>query len=408
VFLVPVYIVWWIVCRRRREGALGLAIVLAGPAALMWLHAFWSPVPGQSAAGLANWLHGGVPRLVAALRFSGDLVPKSRWTYLAAPVLALAGALTTRANWSRALLAAAVAVPVVALTLFSAGIWHYYWGAIAMPAILVLTPLAAGLWLPSASSLLDAPAAAREHVGGARFVLSAGDTAAHLATTVDAVTQAIGGREHSVMVVDDGGGREAAADVKALKAQGVIVRRHAASLGPALAAAESAGAALKGAQTGDAVLLIDAACGVSAGTVAAMLTAFDAGADVVVASRLAPGARSGGGGVTRGWRWARRRTVSAVFRSLQPVPGLRDYSAPAVLYSAEALLSAPRDAEGRIGWGRGIDVDLLPRIRESVRVCEVPLVAAAGCSGCGGPYGLLRSVGALARARAANFAKTSP
>jgi hypothetical protein len=98
--------------------------------------------------------------------------------------------------------------------------------------------------------------------------------------------------------------------------------------------------------------------------------------------------------------------LTAVFRSLQPVPGLRDYTAPVVLYAAEALRQTPRDAQGRIGWGRGIDVELVPRIRESVRVREVPLVAAAGNSGCGGPYGFWRSMVALARARVATLART--
>ena len=404
--LVPVYVIWWVFSRRRREGIVGLVFVIAGPLVLMTLHAAWAPVAGQSASGAAHWLQGGFSRLVEAMRFSGDLAPQSRWTYLAAPALAFAGALLTRATWTKAVLCAGVTVPVVVLTVFSGGLWNNYWGAIAMPAILALTPLAAGLWLPSVASLLDAPAAAREHAGGVRFILYLRDRAEHLTETLRVVAAAAGDREHNVLVVDDGANGEATADVKALKTRGVSVRRHATSLGPALSAAESAGAALKGARAGDAVVLIDAACGVSAGTLTAMLAAFDAGADVVVASRLAPGARSGGGVAARWARSAGCRAVSAVFRSLQPVPGLRDYTAPAVLYSAEALRAAPRDAEGRIGCGKGIDVDLVPRIRERVRVCEVPLVAAAGNSGCGGPYGFWRSASALARARVATLTKT--
>jgi len=406
--LVPVYVIWWVFSRRRREGMAGLVLVIAGPVVLMALHAAWAPVSGQSASGAAHWLQGGFSRLVDALRFSGDLAPQSRWTYLAAPVLAFAGALVARPTWTKALLCAAVAVPVVALTVFSGGLWNNYWGAIAMPAILALTPLAARLWLPSAASLLDAPTAGREHAGGVRVILHLTDSAEYLRAALQAGGEAASDREHTLLVVDDGAGGEAAAHVKALKAEGVMVRRHAASLGPALSAAESAGAALKGAQAGDAVVLVDVACGVSAGTLTAMLAAFDAGADVVVASRLAPGARSGGGVAARWARSAGCRAVSAVFRSLQPVPGLRDYAAPAVLYSAEALRAAPRDAEGCIGCGKGIDVDLVPRIRERVRVCEVPLVAAGGCGFCGGPYGLLQSAGALAKARAATLAKTRP
>ena len=185
------------------------------------------------------------------------------------------------------------------------------------------------------------------------------------------------------------------------------MRRLAAGLGPGVSAAEGVDAALKGAPSGDAVVLIDAACPVSAGTLTAMLAAFDAGADVVPASRLAPGAHDGNGRAVRWARAAGRRAVSAVFRSLLPVPGLRDYAAPAVLYSVEALRGAPRDAEGRLGRGKGIDVDLVPRLRERVRVREVPLVAAAGNSGCGGPYGFWRSAGALVRARLARLGRSA-
>ena len=277
-----------------------------------------------------------------------------------------------------------------------------------MPSILALTPLAAGLWLPSAASLLDAPAAAREYAGAVRFILYLRESVERLPATLQALGETVGARAHSVLVVDDGGGDEVYPQIKELKARGVALRRHATSLGPALAAAECAAAALKGARDGDAMMLIDVASGVSADTLTAMLAAVDAGADVVVASRLAPGARSGGGGAARWVRSAGCRVVSAVFRSLYPAPGLRDYAAPAVLYSAETLRAAPRDGEGRIGCGKGVDVDLVPRLREPVRVREVPLTAAAGSSGCSGPYGFLRSAGALARARVAGLARTHP
>ena len=120
--LVPVYVIWWAFSRRRREGIAGLVFVIAGPVVLMALHAAWVPVAGQSASGAAHWLQGGFSRLVEALRFSGDLAPQSRWTYLAAPVLAFGGALLTRATWTKAVLCAAVAVPVAVLTVFSGGL----------------------------------------------------------------------------------------------------------------------------------------------------------------------------------------------------------------------------------------------------------------------------------------------
>ena len=79
----------------------------------------------------------------------GDLVPLSGVLYTLVPVAALAGALMTPAKWTKALLAAAVLVPLTALTLFSSPAWGEYWGAIAMPLLLALAPLAAVRIMPS-------------------------------------------------------------------------------------------------------------------------------------------------------------------------------------------------------------------------------------------------------------------
>ncbi len=160
-FLVPVYVVWWLVSSRRREAVGGLAVAILGPVVLLGLHALWSPVGGQSAEGVSRWFQGGAQRLIDALQFSGDLVGASDRIYLIVPLLALAGAFATRAVWTKALLCAAVAVPVIALTVFSGGVWGYYWGAIAMPMLLALVPLVAGVVVPSSRALLDGPAAPR-------------------------------------------------------------------------------------------------------------------------------------------------------------------------------------------------------------------------------------------------------
>ena len=110
-----------------------------------------------------------------------------------------------------------------------------------MPAILALTPLAAVRWLPSVSTLLDAPAPARERSGGIRVILYLKERVEQLPAILDAISAASGAREHSVLVVDEGDGGEAAADGRELKARGVVVRRHATGIGPALSMAEGAG-----------------------------------------------------------------------------------------------------------------------------------------------------------------------
>lgn len=152
-FLVPVYLVWWFAAGRPKKAITGVAIAVLGPFTLLGLHAMWSPVHAQSGGGLAFWLQGGLPRLIDALRFSGGLVPLSAVLYLLAPVAALAGALLAKPRWAMALLGAAVLVPVIALAIFSNGQWGYYWGAIAMPSILALVPLAATRLMPAAVPL---------------------------------------------------------------------------------------------------------------------------------------------------------------------------------------------------------------------------------------------------------------
>jgi hypothetical protein len=147
-FLVPVYIVWWLVAGRPKRGLAGLGIILAGPVVLLGLQAWWSPVHGQS-GGLGYWLNGGLDKLYSDLHFMGDLVPLSGILYTLVPIAALAGALMTPAKWTKALLATAVLVPVIALTVFSSPAWGEYWGAIAMPLLLALAPLAAVRLMPS-------------------------------------------------------------------------------------------------------------------------------------------------------------------------------------------------------------------------------------------------------------------
>ncbi|HEY5506419.1 MAG TPA: hypothetical protein VIK83_02915, partial [Coriobacteriia bacterium] len=154
-FLVPIYVVWWLVAGRPKKGLPGLGVILLGPVVLLGLHASWAPVHGQAGQGISYWLSGGLDKLVAALRFSGDLVPLSAYLYLLAPALALGGALMTPSRGSRALLGAAVLVPVVSLAVFSNGEWGYYWGAIAMPSILALVPFSAVRVMPAQDPLID-------------------------------------------------------------------------------------------------------------------------------------------------------------------------------------------------------------------------------------------------------------
>ena len=145
-FLAPIYVIAWVLGGRRRSLVPALIAATVGPFVLFGVHAYLSPVRGQT-AGVSAWLNGGIKPLVEALRFSGAVSVASRWTYLAVPVAAFAGATQVRPGRVRWWLCAAVAIPVVSLAVFSSGQWGVYWGAVAQPMVMTIAPLAAvAMW----------------------------------------------------------------------------------------------------------------------------------------------------------------------------------------------------------------------------------------------------------------------
>jgi hypothetical protein len=154
VFMVPVYVVWWLMSpeRARRHRVLGVALAVAVPVVLLGIHAVLARGSGGTGLYVSTWLNGGLDTLVRSLRFSGDLALGSGVLYLAAPMAALAGALMMRRRDLRVTLSAVVAIPVAALAVFSGGgaTWSY-WGAIAGPLLLTLWPSCVAPLLPPAA-----------------------------------------------------------------------------------------------------------------------------------------------------------------------------------------------------------------------------------------------------------------
>lgn len=393
-FLVPVYVAWWLFSGRKREGLPGLVIVIAGPTLLFWMHSLWSPVGTGGSSGLDSWLQGSPARLKEVITFSAQHAIKGSLLYLVVPMLALVAALATRAAWTRVLLGSAAIVPLLSLSIFSNGEFGVYWGAIMMPLLMAISPIAAGLVAPRSLAVLDSPPKARPRKGMVRVVLDARGADPQPLSAAEALRSALRGRESSLSVLHSENGDLPAGEVSRLRSLGVsLVQAQAGS-----AIAGCIAEALKESSAEDAILLADASIGIDACTFEAMVNAFDEGADVVVGSRLVAGSRLSSSLPRRVLDALGTRAISAVLRRIYPMPGLRDYSGTAVLYSASALKLVFRGEGGRTRSYSSPHA--VSRLRGIARVCEVPLVAARPAA----VAGAFRSVRDLLHARAVEFA----
>lgn len=148
VLLIPAWIVvWWFSEGRRSNWWLPVA-AMAGPGAALVAHLMAVPATAGGAGALGGWLHGGLDRLVAALRFGFDLMPGGTYLSLVFAVLAIWSAALARPRSRAAGLLAVTALPTLFLFTFSAGIWHDYWGAFYMPLAVSIAPGVLGRVLP--------------------------------------------------------------------------------------------------------------------------------------------------------------------------------------------------------------------------------------------------------------------
>lgn len=157
-YLLLVFLATALASEERREPLRGLVTAFVGSAVVLGLHFYRAPVTA-GVADISAWLHGGIVPLLAAVRFSNDHMTVGVYPYLAL-VLALAGAWLTRESRQRALLVAAVAVPLILLATVSAGVWGYYWGPILMVPVLMIAPTALNRVWPAVAPAPDS----RHHV----------------------------------------------------------------------------------------------------------------------------------------------------------------------------------------------------------------------------------------------------
>lgn len=212
----------------------------------------------------------------------------------------------------------------------------------------------------------------------ANVVLPAYNEEAAIGRVLDRIDAALGGAgiEHTVFVVDDGSadGTARVVEERAARRPSVCLQKHETNegLGPTLR--DGLLAAAVAAADQDVVVTLDADDTQPPELIPAMMQRIAAGADVVIASRYEPGARTFGVPL---YRRALSRAASVVFRVVLPIEGVRDFTCGYRAYRASVLKAAIQ------GWGdRFVDqqgfqsmVDVLLKLRgRGLTFAEVPLV----------------------------------
>jgi hypothetical protein len=143
IVFVPAWVVaWWLGGAKKRMLPGTLVAVLA-PVAIIVAHVVSVPAEASGSLNVAPWLvGGGIPRLIRALQHGAEYGPLSAYLQPALLLLALAGAALVKTRWLRWSLLTGLIVPAAFLTVFSAGEFDYYWGAILIPLTAALAPLA--------------------------------------------------------------------------------------------------------------------------------------------------------------------------------------------------------------------------------------------------------------------------
>lgn len=212
---------------------------------------------------------------------------------------------------------------------------------------------------------------------GARiiFVTPAYNEAANLPCVFERIAEAMGeaGRDFEVVVCDDGS-RDATPALLAAATRDLplTVVTHEANLGFGVALRDALAAAASRARDDDAIVTLDADATQDPGYAPLMVDTLARGADVVVASRYAPGAAQQG---TSALRRMLSRGAGALLSLTFPTPGLKDYSSGFRAIRVGALREAARRYGDRLVEEHGFAAtpELLLKLRAvGARFAEVP------------------------------------
>jgi dolichol-phosphate mannosyltransferase len=182
------------------------------------------------------------------------------------------------------------------------------------------------------------------------------------------------GLQIDTVVVDDGSRDGTAHSVRAYADRGVVLVQHAVNRGLHEAVRTGLLHVLKTASDDDAIVTLDADNTHHPQLIPPMIDRLEAGADVVIASRFAPGGRMVGAPFIRHVYSVGARLV---LRTRFPMKGVRDYTCGYRAYRADVLKAAFArwGAEFMNVPGFSCMLDILLRLRTmGVTVVEVPLV----------------------------------
>ena len=214
---------------------------------------------------------------------------------------------------------------------------------------------------------------ARAHV-----VLPAYNEVAAIGRVLDRIDEALRGAgiRYRAFVVDDGSrdGTAAVVEERAARRPEVCLQRHPENLGLGPTLRDGLLAAAMAAGDGDVVVTLDADDTQPPELIPGMMERIARGADVVIASRYQGGARTLGVPVHRR---ALSRAGSMLFRTILPIPGVRDYTCGYRAYRATVLKAAIQAYGDRFVDQQGFQsmVDVLLKLRGRGLVFEeVPLV----------------------------------
>jgi dolichol-phosphate mannosyltransferase len=206
-------------------------------------------------------------------------------------------------------------------------------------------------------------------------VLPAFNEALNLVPLLDRIASSLASIEHRVIVVDDGSTDETATIAASRSASGVVLHKNPQNMGLAETLKRGLVAAVAQATGADDVIVtMDADNTQPPELIPSMLDAVRNGSGLVIASRYRHGARVRGLSVPR-----RGLSLGAswLFRTLLPIPGVRDYTCGFRAYRASLLRKAfDQLGPDQLVAERGFScmVDILLRLREFDPVAsEVPL-----------------------------------
>jgi dolichol-phosphate mannosyltransferase len=177
-----------------------------------------------------------------------------------------------------------------------------------------------------------------------------------------------------IVVVDDGSEDKTAECVQALAGQDLTLIQHIQNKGLGEAIKTGFLYAIRMTPEVDAVVAMDADNTHPPGLIFRMITALEEGNDVVIASRYRPGARTIG---LSTMRKIHSLGMSLLFRTLLPVPGVRDYSCGYRAYRADLLRRAFEKWGDQFISQSGFScmVDILLKLHQlNAVMTEVPMV----------------------------------